>query len=303
MKGKKCLVILCALLLVTSGALLWWRAPASSLQKETQKLKPQLLVASLDIKDIGENKITAIATITLRNNLPIEVTARRLTYTIYIDSVKVIEDSFNKPITIRASDTTVMRLPMEVMLAKLAAVIKKFDNQKVDSADYSINANFTTDVPVAGERTFTMNIMKRLPAVRLPKIEMEKVDIGKLGLKKTELNVTMNVENPNAFALQMKDAAYKLTIDDDKNVMQANMQHVVSIPAHSSAPLDMQIDIKTSKIPKLGWKMLLKKKDTHFTMNFKCKMMSKNGMFNNSSMVTNTKGTLADLKDIAEKTK
>ncbi len=303
MSGKKWLVALVVLLLVALGAWLWWRAPSSSLQKETQKLKPQLTVASLDITDITEDELSATANITLRNNLPIEVTTKRLNYVIYIDSAKVIEDSYNQPITIRSSDTTVIKLPMKVMLAKLAAVLKRFDNQKVDSADYSVKATFEADVPIAGERMFTMNLSKRLPAVRLPKIHMEDLDIGKLGLKNTDLDVSVTMENPNAFPLKMKDASYKLTIDNDDNVMQGKMQEVVSVPAHGSAPVAMQVDMKTMKIPKLGWKMLFNKKGTHFTMNFKCKIMSENGLFNNSNMMMNMKGTLDDLADVAKKAK
>jgi len=279
---------------------LWWRAPNSSAKKEVEKLRPQLQIASFNVTDIDKDKISATSNIILRNNLPIEVKTSRLDYVIYIDSAKVIENSYSKPITIRSSDTTAIRLPMEVMLDKLVAVQTRFEKKNIDSADYSMKATFQVDVPIAGERNFTMNFSKRLPALRLLKPKMGDIDIAKLGLKESSLDITVNVENPNAFPIKMKDGKYKLSVDNDANVMEGVMQEVVNIPAHGSAPVSMHVDMKTMKIPQLGWKMLFDKKDTHFNLSFSSKLISENGMLNNSKMDFNMSGTLAELTGAAK---
>ncbi len=293
--GKKWLIALAIVALLAAGVGLWWYAPHSSIKKGAQRLKPELSVASLDITNITEDKMSATSKVVLRNNLPIEVKTNRLSYVIYIDSVKIIEDSYSKPITIRSSDTTAIRLPMEIMFRKLTAVMKRFENKKIDSADYSVKATFEADVPIAGERNFTMNFSKRLPALKLLKAKMGNIDIGKLGLKESSLDMTVNIENPNSFPMKMKDGKYTFSIDNDKNVMEGVMQKVVDIPAHGTAPVAMHVDMKTMKMPKLGWKMLFDKKDTHFKMNFSSKLMSDNGMLNNSKMAFNMSGTLNEL--------
>ncbi len=154
---------------------------------------PELSVASLNITDIDQDKISATSNVILRNNLPVEVKTNRLDYVIYIDSAKVIEDSYSKPITIRSSDTTAIRLPMEIMFREMTAVLKRFENKNIDSADYSMKATFQVDVPVAGERNFTMNFSKRLPALRLLKAKMRNIDIGKVGLKESSLDMIIDV--------------------------------------------------------------------------------------------------------------
>src|SRR4051812_8193671 len=73
----------------------WWRAPNSSVKKEVEKLRPQLQIASFNVTDIDKDKISATSNIILRNNLPIEVKTSRLDYVIYIDSAKVIENSYS----------------------------------------------------------------------------------------------------------------------------------------------------------------------------------------------------------------
>jgi len=299
--GKKWFIALAIVAILAAGLWMWWRAPHSAIKEKAQQLRPELEVASFDITNISEDKISATSKIILRNNLPIEVKTNRLDYVIYIDSAKVIEDSYSKPITIHSSDTTAIRLPMEIMFRKLTAVMKRFENKNIDSANYSIKSAFQVDVPIAGQRNFTINFSKRLPALRLLKAQMGDIDIDKLGLKESSLDMTINIENPNAFPIKMKDGKYKISIDNDKNVMEGVMQKVVDIPAHGSAPVAMHTDMKTMKMPKVGWKMLFKKKDTHFKMNFSSKLMSDNGMLNNSNMAFNMSGTLDQLKNAVKK--
>src|SRR4051812_16890039 len=155
--GRKWIIALAIVALLFVGFWLWWRAPHSAIKQEAQQLKPQLSIASLNITNIDEDKISATSNIILRNNLPVEVKTKRLDYVIYIDSAKVIEDSYSKPITIHSSDTTAIRLPMEIMFRKMTAVLKRFENKNIDSADYTMKAAFQVDVPIAGERNFTMN--------------------------------------------------------------------------------------------------------------------------------------------------
>lgn len=299
-RGRKWLIALAIVALLVVGFWLWWRSPNSSIKEGAGRLGPELSVASLNITDIDQNKISATSNIILRNNLPVEVKTNRLDYVIYIDSAKVIEDSYSKPVTIRSSDTTSIRLPMEIMFRNMAAVLKRFEDKNIDSADYSMKATFQVDVPVAGERNFTMNFSKRLPALRLLKAKMGNIDIGKLGFKESSLDMTVNVQNPNAFPIKMKDGKYKLSIDNDANVMEGVMEKVVNIPAHGTAPVSMHVDMKTMKIPELGWKMLFDKKDTRFKLNFSGKLMSENGMLNNSNMAFNMDGTLDELTDMAK---
>ena len=179
----------------------------------------------------------------------------------------------------------------------MEAVIKKIAKLKKDSADYAVKATFEVDVPIAGERNFTMNLSKKLPSLRPLKVSVKDVDLGKLGLKETGLNMVVNVENPNDFPIKMKDGKYKMGIDNDENMMEGTMEPMVNIPANGTEAITMHVDMKTLKVPKLGWKMLFDKKDTRFKMNFNCKLASDNGMLNNSSMAMNMQGTLEELKD------
>src|SRR4051794_3473602 len=305
MKTKKWPVVLLVLLVLAGSIFIWWKQPNSLIKKkvtnQVKKFEPKVTVASMNITDIDEDKITANASLSILNNLPVTINAQRLKYVIYIDSGKVIEDTYARPISIKGNDTTRPHLPLVLHFKKLGSVLKRIENAHKDSALYTVKSSFTVDVPIAGQREFNVEFSKRLPAVHVPKTTIKDIDIGKLGFKTSTLDIVANVQNPNVFPIKMKDGKYKVTIDNDKNVMEGQMQKVVNIPAKGSAPVAMKVDMKTMKFPKLGWKMLFDRKDTRFNMTFNCTMVSDNNIFKNSKMAFKANGTLEELTDAVKK--
>lgn len=281
----------------------WWRHSSSSASKDDKlHLKPKVSMASINITDIDPDGIKATSRLVLNNPLPIEIKTNRLDYEIFIDSIRVIKSSYSKPIQIRSADSTTIDMPIEILAKPLQAVFKHFKNAKIDSADYILKSTFQVDVPVAGERTFNMDLKKRLPAVKMPTMKPGKINIENLGLHKSEMEMVMLVENPNIFPLKIKDATYTVLIDK-KFKMDGVMKKIINIPANGSEPIPMHLDIKTAKISKLAWKILFEKKDTDFSIEFNCKMVTENEMLKNSKMAFTAHGTLDELNEASGQTK
>lgn len=299
MRKKKWLVVILIIATLAVGLWIWWIMPGSAIKKEVQHLKPELKIATVNISDIDENKIKGTTKITLQNNLPLEVHTRQLQYAIFIDSAKIIEDSYKKDIVIRSKNVTTLTLPMEVMFKKLNAVLQQLENKKADSAEYTMIASFKTDIPVAGERNFTLRFSKRLPALKIPKATIADITVKDLDVKESSLELVVNIENPNVFPIKLRNGKYSFSINEDENVMRGTMQEIVNVPAKETSPVAMHVDMKTMKIPKLTWDMLFKSKETNFRMSFTGELLSENGMFSNSQIAFNMKGTFNELKGVA----
>ncbi len=296
MRNKKWLIIVAVFLVLVIASWLWWQSSSSAPMKKevAQRLTPEISVASLNISDIDDDRIKLSSKVTISNPLPVDINTNRLSYEIFIDSARVMKDSYDKPISIRSSDSTVIELPMELLIAPLAHVLKYFDDHKIASADYSIKATFLVDVPIAGERSFTMNLSKRLPALHIPKMKVKDVDLHALSMKKKGVDMVVHVTNPNRFAIKMKDASFALNVEDDIE-MAGVLEKIVDIPANGLEDISMHADVKEGKVLKAGWKLLTDKKDTHFKYKFTCKLLSENEMFNNSTMATTITGTIDEL--------
>jgi LEA14-like dessication related protein len=299
MRGKVIVVSILALLVI--AGIWWWKRNQSLPESSSAKVKltPTIRMANMNITDIDPDKIKVTGKVMLNNPYPVELSTKRLDYEIYVESIRIIKSSYEKPISIKSHDSTAIEMPMEILTKPMKELVKYFERTKKDSAEYTVKTNFDVDVPVAGERTFHVNLSRRLPAFFLPKMEPGKIDVDKLGLHESKLAMVMHVSNPNVFPLKMKDAKYTVVIDSNMK-MKGIVEKIVNIPAHGSQDVDIYLDMKTGNMGKLAWKFLFKKKETSFKLDFSCKLLTDNDLLKNSSMAMTAKGTLEELKQLKQ---
>jgi LEA14-like dessication related protein len=302
MRSRKWLIALLVLMVLAGAGVWWWKSPSSdqAKQKAADKVSPTLGIATTKITNIDAERIKMVNKITINNPLPVDINTSRLNYIIYIDSVKVMEDAYEKPIHIRSSDSSTLTLPMELLAKPMARVLKYFDDQKVDSAVYSMKASFEVDVPVAGERKFTMAISRKLPALRIPKIEVKHVDLNALALKSKGMDMEVRVVNPNLFPLKMSDGKFSFEIEDALQ-MQGVLEKVINIPAKGSQNVSVHARMTDGSVLKSGWKLLTDKNNTHFNCKFAGQLDSENQMLSQSKMAMTITGTLGEILNTVKK--
>src|ERR1700712_4006422 len=117
MKSKKRWVVLSILLVIIVGAIIWWRSPSSKPAKKdlVKHIAPTIGIASMNITDIDKDKIKIKSKVSLKNPLPVTLSTKGMKYQIFIDSIKVIQDEYSKPISIRSKDSSSIEMPMEVL--------------------------------------------------------------------------------------------------------------------------------------------------------------------------------------------
>lgn len=296
MRVNKWLIVLLVLLVLAGVGIWWWKSPSSENAKEkaADKVMPTIGVASTNITDIDAERIKMQSKVILHNPLPVDIKTSRLNYVVYIDSVKVIEDAYEKPINIRSSDSTTLTMPMELLVKPMARILKYFDDNKIDSADYQMKASFEVDVPIAGDREFTMKVSKRLPALRIPKVKINHVDLNALALKSKGMDIEVAVFNPNLFPLKLSDGKFEFSVEDALQ-MNGVLEKTISIPAKGSQNISVHAQLTDGNMLKTGWKMLTDKKDTQFACKFAGTIDSENKMLNKSKMVTTITGTLDEI--------
>jgi LEA14-like dessication related protein len=304
MRVRKWLIVLLVLVVVAGVGIWWWKSPSSdqAKKKAADKVTPTVGVASLNITDVDAERIKMVSKVTINNPLPVDIHTKKLNYVIYIDSIKVIEDTYEKPIDIRSSDSSTISLPMEVLAKPMARVLKHFDDQKVDSANYAMTASFEVDVPIAGERKFKMDVSRKLPALRIPKVKVKHVDLNALAMKSKGMDVEVEVFNPNLFPLKLSNGAFVFSIEDALK-MDGVLEKTINIPAKGSQNVSMHAKVSDGSILKSGWKILTDKEDTHFLYKFTGKVESDNKMLSNSKMVMNVNGTLAEIMNAVKAAK
>ncbi|RRB11836.1 LEA type 2 family protein [Larkinella knui] len=298
---KGWLIALGLLLLGFAGAFIWYQRQQKRAADEPHgtALTPRLELASFLITDIDDDHVTMNMKLLIDNPLPVGFKAKRVDYELYIDTAMVMKDSYRKTVELEAGDSTMVTLPAKLLYKRLNYVLKQLDKQNVDSTVYSIRSTFDLDVPVLGQRTFSIKTDRKLPTLYLPTVKITDIDFGKIGLKRTELAVKVDIGNRNKIPFNFKDTHYTVSIDDDV-VAEGDQPEPILIKEQSVTPVVFPVTLKPGKFDNVALKALFDKKHTKYLIEFRSKMISKDGnsALDDSQIVNRIKGTLADLKDL-----
>jgi LEA14-like dessication related protein len=298
--GRKTVVLLLVILLAVTAGVIWWKRSGKEMAKqEVKQLAPEIRIASMNITDIDDDEIKLTSETVVDNNLPADLTIDSLDYTVSIDSIEVVKSTYPKEVVIKKSDSATLKLPLRIKTAKLKTLLHRFEKQNRDSADYTINAHFKLRLPVAGKRAFDLAFTKRLPAIREIKVKPADIDIEKFGFRESEMKMDVQVTNRNVFPIKIKNGTYTVAVEKDLEAEGA-MEPIVVVPAKGSETVTVTMKLKTAKVPKLGWKLLFRKKETNFNMSFSGLIMSDNDIFNNSKIKMKANGTIEELKQLAK---
>lgn len=289
------------LLLGFAGAFIWHNRLKTEAASEKGAydgtLKPRLEISTLEVNDIDDEQIQLTVKLLIDNPLPVGFKANRLRYTVYMAKTPIIEEEYAKPIQIEPGDSTLVVLPMRLLMDKLKTVLNTLHEKGVDSTTYGIRAAFDLDVPILGERTFTQTLEEKRPTYYIPRLKIEDIDFGKVGLKQTEIAAKVSIENRNKYPYNFTDTRYTVSIDG-KEIAEGAQPEPIFIKKQATTPVVFPVMVKPGQTLGLLPKMLFDKKNTPFVVKFHCKIIDKEGnlAFKNSQFNTVIRGTLADFK-------
>lgn len=281
------------------GAYFWYKNQKKEADGEPHgtALKPRVEMSSMVVTNMDDERMDMTMKMLIDNPLPVAFKAKQVDYKLYIDTTLIAEDAYRKTIQVESDDSTLVKMPVRLYLKKLVDILKDLENRGVDSVDYRVKATFDMDVPILGERTFSVNTDKKLPAFYIPKINIQQVDLGKVGLKRTDMAVKVDVTNKNKFPFRFKDTKYTVSVDGDV-VAEGSQPDPIQIARNSTTPVVFPVTMRPNKLDNVVWKTLFEKKNTSYEVNFSGRIMDEKGndSFDNSLFKTKVTGTLADLK-------
>lgn len=258
-----------------------------------EEVAPEMEVVAVDISNIDDESIDATSRIRLKNPFPAEINTNRINYEIYIDSIKVIEGAYNRPVEIASSDSTLIEIPMEILADPMKRVLDYFEKYEIDSAEYTMNITYEVDVPIAGENDFDMEFSKKLPAIHLPEVEIEDLDLNLLKSREG-IDVVLQVYNPNLFPLNISNGSFSFIVEDELEVV-GQMEDQINIPARETGNVAIFSKKRSGSMLETGWDFLFNQEDTRFNYHFSFIMESENEMLDNTNMRMNINGTLDEI--------
>ncbi|MDT0689744.1 hypothetical protein RM549_08110 [Salegentibacter sp. F188] len=295
MRNGKLWAVIAVIVIVAAG-IWWWQSSSSGTGQGgiAQDLKPEMSIASARITDISDEKISIVTEVVLKNPFPVEFKSKSMEYEVFIDSIKVIQDIYDDPFNIKTSDSTVIELPMEILVDPMTKVQDYFEKERVDSAFYALEASATLDVPIEGEEEFSMKISDSLPTFQKMKMELKNIETNLLDSDES-MDVIVSLTNPNHYPTNITNGSFSFTVRDEMELV--GQMEDIHIQPGATEDITVHVKKESGSLTQSAKDFIFNQDETVFIFQFNARMHSDNKMLDNTKLNIKMTGTLAEISD------
>ncbi len=263
-------------------------------------IKPGVHLSLVQVTSITDDKIEATLKLIIKNELPFSFNADSLNYLIFMDSVPVIKNRYEKSFVIKGYDTTLISLPITILKSDLISTLKQNERQDVDSIEYRLQASFFSNIIF--RKKYDLEFSKVLPLLHLLETKTEKLEIDSLNFKRAALTLPVLVTNRNNFTLKAKDVKYELSLEDNK-VIKGAIPGTVVFKKKDISELRIPLTLNYKEVSKTLWPLLVKGKQVNYKLRVMYRLDSPAAALHNTQVIIGNQGTLQSLLKMANKKK
>ncbi len=198
---------------------------------------------------------------------------------------------------LNANDSSFITFPVIVENRKLTSILKRLEEQKLDSTDYRITGTTRINILNLNERSIDFDLTRRGPVIYIPQMTVQKFDLEKFRLKKTQTEITLQIQNPNIFPIRFNDTHYEFKIEGD-DLVKGDMPEAVNIPAKGSATIILPAEINLKEALGTTWDAVFKAAKTNYSLTFSTRLQSSDKAINESKIIMVSEGNLKELKEM-----
>ena len=253
--AKLVLFPLCAALILTG---------CSALKKAARVRTPDLSVESVRLAGLSFGAVDLVFAIAVDNPNPLPVTLAGFDYDLRIEGNSFLKGKQEEPTRITALGKSVVPLPLTLDFGDLRRAFASLKDQ--DSTAYELVCELVFDLPVLGERRLPLRHSGRVPVVRPPRIRVGDLKIKKLNLTGADLELHLQLDNPNPFGLALDRLDYQLAVSG-KPWASGATDRPVTLDGKSAQTVTLPVSLDFVRMGRAAYRALTKKKplDYHLT--------------------------------------
>jgi LEA14-like dessication related protein len=291
---KKALLFLLLLIILTVGGFLIWRYVGYVRDPDPNKtfLLPRVGMSVIEITSLTAEKTQMNVSVLVSNTLPFSFSADSFQYSLYINDAEIVKSRYKKSITLEASDSSWIKLPVTVSNRLVDSVITANEKRGNDSAEYRIHASFYTDIVF--RKQFEVSVKRYLPLVHIPELKVERVEVDSLNFKRAAIMVHASIRNQNVFDLKFRDYLYELQIEDNE-LVKGVVNGLTVIKAKETTQLEIPVSISIKEVGKTLIDLVRKGKNVSYDLLLKLVVESEVDMLKGSKAVIKSSGSVKSL--------
>ena len=184
----------------------------ASLQELTQARRPQAEITGLRLDHLDLQQLGLVLELKVVNPNSVGLNLSRLEYEFAVEGNRLFSGVMDQGLALSANSTRQLEIPITINPANLWQDIRRIAKQDRFAFAFSSVASFA--VPVLGNVQLPLKQTGELPVLHAPGVKISGLKRKALNLTGAELELSLQVENPNAFTLLLDQFAYDFQVSN-----------------------------------------------------------------------------------------
>ena len=174
---------------------------------------PEVTLVGAELTGVSFNYAELVVDVAIDNPNAIAIDLAGFDYRLRADGRTLLEGEQDSGLELAAQDRTTISIPLRIAFGNLAGVLGSLSGR--DAIDYDVRLGLDFDVPVLGRRHAVVETEGTLPVPQRPRISLRSLQLQRLDFGGAELRASLDIANPNAFALRLERLDYRLEVNGE----------------------------------------------------------------------------------------
>jgi len=183
---------------LTSGAL-------SSVVK-----KPGVEVDNITVTGVNLSAVDLMLTLKVSNPNAYKLALAGYSYDVKFNDKPMLKGTTEQGFSVPGNKSSLIKVPLTLGFSDVVALLKevKADNK----LRYSVDADMRLDSPILNAFSIPASKAGEITVPQIPQVAFSDLKIKNLSFSKVDFEIAMNINNPNNFAVDLKDIQYRFNL-------------------------------------------------------------------------------------------
>lgn len=173
--------------------------------------RPRVDFLGAKMTGLSFDKANFLFDLQIRNPNSLGVKLAGFGYDLSINGSSFLKGREDKELSIEAQGENIIQIPLTLSYSHLYQVFQTLLQQ--DRATYQLKCDFSFDLPGLGLVQIPASKQGDFPLPKLPTVHVEALKLKRLGLNGADLELEVQLGNPNAFWVMLEHIQYQLDIN------------------------------------------------------------------------------------------
>ncbi len=225
--------------------------------------KPQLSVSDVNITDFSLQDVELTFDVDVENPNRVGINLSSYDFDFLIDQNSFVKG--NQPLSteIKSLSSSTVQVPVRFTFQDLYNTFSGVKDK--DETAYEFDAVIGVDLPVLGNTKVPIKKSGTLPVVKAPKISAGRLNVKNISFTKADLELELNIDNPNAFGISLSNLDYQIDINGIKSIT-GNESTAVEIDEKTSGTIKVPISLNFLEAGRTAYNILTENEPIEYTL-------------------------------------